>query len=181
MKSIRTCCLSPEFPALVDGARRRLSLLAGDASLEMDGDARRRLSLLINAAAEAAQNSSSPLSSSWVTLNIDESGAPAIYFHAYPHVLEFDAYSGDGRLGGTLCRRRGAGQQRAARAALGGGGSERRAALRAVDLRRGGQTRAAAALERDDARVLDVQVLQLRGDVLLVLVEQQSICLFQTS
>ena len=40
----------------------------------MDGDARRRLSLLINAAAEAAQNSSSPLSSSWVTLNIDESG-----------------------------------------------------------------------------------------------------------
>ena len=43
----------------------------------MDGDARRRLSLLINAAAEAAQNSSSPLSSSWVTLNIDESGEPS--------------------------------------------------------------------------------------------------------
>ena len=61
----------------MDGARRRLSLLAGDASLEMDGDARRRLSLLINAAAEAAQNSSSPLSSSWVTLNIDESGEPS--------------------------------------------------------------------------------------------------------
>ena len=43
----------------------------------MDGDARRRLSLLINAAAEAAQNSSSPLSSSGVTLNIDESGEPS--------------------------------------------------------------------------------------------------------
>ena len=27
--------------------------------------------------------------------NIDETGAPAIYFHAYPHVMEHDAYSGD--------------------------------------------------------------------------------------
>ena len=52
-------------------------VLAEFPALTMDGDARRRLSLLINAAAEAAQNSSSPLSSSWVTLNIDESGEPS--------------------------------------------------------------------------------------------------------
>ena len=32
--------------------------------------------------------------------NIDVwSGAPAIYFHAYPHVMEHDAYSGDYGLG----------------------------------------------------------------------------------
>jgi len=31
--------------------------------------------------------------------NIDETGAPAIYFHALPHVMEYDAYSGDYGLG----------------------------------------------------------------------------------
>ena len=31
--------------------------------------------------------------------NIDATGAPAIYFHAYPHVMEHDAYSGDYGLG----------------------------------------------------------------------------------
>jgi len=31
--------------------------------------------------------------------NIDAAGAPAIYFHAYPHVMEHDAYSGDYGLG----------------------------------------------------------------------------------
>ena len=31
--------------------------------------------------------------------NIDGTGAPAIYFHAYPHVMEHDAYSGDYGLG----------------------------------------------------------------------------------
>ena len=31
--------------------------------------------------------------------SIDASGAPSIYFHAYPHVLEHDAYSGDYGLG----------------------------------------------------------------------------------
>lgn len=32
--------------------------------------------------------------------NIDvKSGAPSIYYHAYPHVMEFDAYSGDYGLG----------------------------------------------------------------------------------
>lgn len=31
--------------------------------------------------------------------NIDSSGAPAIYFHAHPHVMEHDAYSGDYGLG----------------------------------------------------------------------------------
>ena len=31
--------------------------------------------------------------------NIDETGAPAIYFHAFPHVMEHDAYSGDYGLG----------------------------------------------------------------------------------
>lgn len=31
--------------------------------------------------------------------NIDSTGAPAIYFHAYPHIMEHDAYSGDYGLG----------------------------------------------------------------------------------
>jgi hypothetical protein len=31
--------------------------------------------------------------------NIDSDGAPSIYFHAYPHVMEYDAYSGDYGLG----------------------------------------------------------------------------------
>lgn len=31
--------------------------------------------------------------------NIDETGAPSIYFHDYPHVMEHDAYSGDYGLG----------------------------------------------------------------------------------
>ena len=32
--------------------------------------------------------------------NIDvDSGAPAIYFHAFPHIMEHDAYSGDYGLG----------------------------------------------------------------------------------
>ena len=31
--------------------------------------------------------------------NIDSTGAPSIYFHAYPHILEHDAYSGDYGLG----------------------------------------------------------------------------------
>ena len=32
--------------------------------------------------------------------NIDvKSGAPSIYYHAYPHIMEFDAYSGDYGLG----------------------------------------------------------------------------------
>lgn len=31
--------------------------------------------------------------------NIDETGAPAIYYHVYPHVMEHDAYSGDYGLG----------------------------------------------------------------------------------
>ena len=31
--------------------------------------------------------------------NIDKTGAPAIYFHDYPHIMEHDAYSGDYGLG----------------------------------------------------------------------------------
>jgi hypothetical protein len=31
--------------------------------------------------------------------SIDATGAPAIYFHAFPHVMEWDAYSGDFGLG----------------------------------------------------------------------------------
>jgi hypothetical protein len=31
--------------------------------------------------------------------NIDETGAPSIYFHDYPHIMEHDAYSGDFGLG----------------------------------------------------------------------------------
>jgi hypothetical protein len=31
--------------------------------------------------------------------NIDETGEPSIYYHAYPHVQEHDAYSGDYGLG----------------------------------------------------------------------------------